>query len=198
MAKLLSAAITFARRGAMGEGGRLATIAVAVAVLGGSGCGYSLTGRGSFLPSYITIISVPQFTNITPVPDIERKLTASVRAELIGRGRYKIEADRSAPSDAVLTGEILHIGLGPAAFDDQQRATQINIVVVTRVEFRDLKTDKVLWSHPALPITERYDLQSRNANIADAGTFLGQDANAVERLSTEFARALVAAILEAF
>lgn len=163
-----------------------------------SGCGYSLTGRGSFLPSYIKVIAVPQFTNITPVIDIERKLTASVRSELIGRGRYKIEPDRSAAADAVLTGEILHIGVGPAAFDAQQRATQINIVVVTKIEFRDLKTDKVLWSHPALPITERYDLQTSNANIADAVTFLGQNVNAVERLSSEFARAVVAAILESF
>lgn len=177
---------------------RLAAVAVAVAVLGGSGCGYSLTGRGSFLPSYIKVISVPIFTNITAVPDIERRLTDAVRSELIGRGRYKIEADRSAPADAVLTGEILHIGSGPAAFDAQQRATQINIVVVTKVEFRDLKTDKVIWSHPALPITERYDLQSTNTNIADAGTFLGQNVNAMQRLSTEFARALVSAILEAF
>jgi hypothetical protein len=177
---------------------RIAALALAVAALGGAGCGYSLTGRGSFLPSYIKVIAVPQFTNITPVIDIERRLTASVRAELIGRGRYKIEPDRSGPSDAVLTGEILHIGIGPAAWDAQQRATQINIVVVTKVEFRDLKTDKVLWSHPALPITERYDLRSTNENFADAGTYLGQNVNAVERLSAEFARALVAAILESF
>ena len=172
-------------------------MALAVAVLGGSGCGYSLTGRGSFLPSYIKVISVPIFTNITAVPDIERRLTDAVRSELIGRGRYKIEADRSAPADAVLTGEILHIGSGPAAFDAQQRATQINIVVVTKVEFRDLKTDKVIWSHPALPITERYDVTT-SSDIANAGTFLGQNANAMQRLSSEFARALVSAILEAF
>jgi lipopolysaccharide assembly LptE-like protein len=179
---------------------RIAAVALAVAVLGGSGCGYSLTGRGSFLPSYIKVIRVPLFTNITPIPDIERRLTDSVRSELIGRGRYKIEANASSPADAVLTGEILHVGSGPAAFDEQQRATQVNVVVVTKVEFRDLKTDKVLWSHPALPITERYDITTSTSPdiIANAGTFLGQNVNAMQRLSAEFARTLVSAILEAF
>jgi Lipopolysaccharide-assembly len=168
---------------------------VALALAGGSGCGYSLAGRGSFLPSYIKVIAVPLFTNNTPVFEIERKLTDAVRAELIGRGRYTIETDRSKPTDAVLTGEIMHIGVNPAAFDQQQRATQINIVVVTKIEFRDLKTDKVLWSHPSLPITERYDVTT---NVTDASTFLGQNVNAVQRLTSEFARGVVSAILESF
>jgi hypothetical protein len=58
-----------------------------------------------------------------------------------------------------------------------------------------VKTDKVLWSHPSLPITERYDVTT---NIADVGLFLGQDANAMQRLSSEFGRTVVSAILEAF
>ena len=168
---------------------------IALAVAGGSGCGYSLSGRGSFLPSYIKVIAVPQFANNTPIIDIERRLTDAVRSELIGRGRYKVLPGREQASDAVLTGEILQISVVPAAFDAQQRQTQVNVIVVTKVEFRDLKTDKVLWSHPALPITERYDVTT---NVADAGLFLGQNANAMQRLSNEFARALVSAILEAF
>jgi lipopolysaccharide assembly LptE-like protein len=175
----------------------LAAVSLALVLLGGAGCGYSLTGRGSFLPSYIKVISVPQFKNNTPIFEIERTLTEHVRAELIGRGRYKIESDLSRPHDAVLTGEIIHIGIGPAAFDQNQRATQIVISVVTKLEFRDLKTDKVLWSHPALPISERYDVTT-STDISSAGTFLGQNTNAVQRISTEFARAVVSAILESF
>ena len=55
-----------------------------------SGCGYSLAGRGSFLPAYIRTIGVPLFTNNTPVFDVERRITERVRTELIGRGRYKV------------------------------------------------------------------------------------------------------------
>ena len=39
------------------------------------GCGYTLAGRGSFLPDYIRRIGVPLFVNNTPVYEIERRLT---------------------------------------------------------------------------------------------------------------------------
>ena len=39
----------------------------AAALLGQGGCGYSLAGRGSFLPAYIHRIGIPQFTNQTAV-----------------------------------------------------------------------------------------------------------------------------------
>jgi len=40
---------------------------LAVATLTGSGCGYTLVGRGSFLPDYIKTIGVPTFENRTPL-----------------------------------------------------------------------------------------------------------------------------------
>jgi len=36
-----------------------------------SACGYSLAGRGSFLPLYIKTIGVPQFNNLTSIPDVD-------------------------------------------------------------------------------------------------------------------------------
>ena len=55
-----------------------------------AGCGYSLAGRGSFLPEYIRTIGVPQFTNHTQVFDIDRRVSDRVRAELTNRGKYKV------------------------------------------------------------------------------------------------------------
>jgi hypothetical protein len=164
-------------------------------VLASSGCGYSLAGRGSFLPAHIKIIGVPMFVNNTPVFEVERTITERVRSELIGRGRYTVQPDRTAV-DAVLIGEILNIGLAPAAFNQQQQATRYAITIVAKIEFRDLKTDKVIWQNPALAFTEQYDVTSTVA--ADAATFLGQNQNAVERLASEFARTIVSAILESF
>ena len=43
---------------------------------------------------------------------------------------------------------------------------------------------------------EEYDVSTTARDRPNA--FLGQDANALERLATEFARAVVSAILEAF
>lgn len=175
---------------------RLLALAVVVAAASlSSGCGYSLAGRGSFLPSYIRTIGVPMFINNTAVFEVERTITDRVRSELIGRGRYKIETERVGV-DAVLTGEILNIALAASAFNQQQQATRYAITIVARIEFRDLKTDKVLWQNPAMAFTEQYDVTTTVA--PDAAAFLGQNTNAVERLASEFARTIVSAILEAF
>jgi len=99
--------------------------------------------------------------------------------------------------DAVLLGEIQSVTLNVAAFDQQQQATRYGLTLVVKVEFRDLKTDKVLWSNPAWQFTEQFDVTTATTGL-DANAFLGQDQNALERLSAEFARALVSAILEAF
>ena len=161
-----------------------------------SGCGYSLAGRGSFLPEHIRTIGVPLFANHTPVFDIEQRFTDRVRSELIGRGRYKVVPERTGV-DGVLVGEIQSITLSVAAFNEQQVATRYSLTVVVKVEFRDLKSDKVLWSNPAWPFTDQFDVTNATTGT-DANAFLGQDINAQERLASEFARALVSAILEAF
>ena len=167
-----------------------------LAAVTSSGCGYSLSGRGAFLPPHIKIIGVPMFVNHTPVFEIEQKITAKVQAELIGRGRYEVKPDRQNV-DAVLLGEIQAVALAPAAFNDQQQATRYALTIVAKLEFRDLKTDKVLWANPALAFSEQYDVATTQTAL-DPNAFLGQNANAMERLASEFARTIVSAILESF
>ena len=173
-------------------------VALAIVLAGGlasTSCGYSLAGRGSFLPVYIRTIGVPLFANQTSVYDIERRVTERVRGELIGRGKYKVEPVE-AGTDAVLSGEIVAISLTPAAFTEAQQASRYVLTLVARIEFKDLKSNKVLWSNPAWQFREEYDIT--NVTTVDASAFLGQDTNAVERLAAEFARSVVSAILEAF
>ena len=64
------------------------------------------------------------------------------------------------------------------------------------VEFKDMRTNAVLWSNPAMQYREEFPLNPTSA--VDTATFLGQDINARERMANEFARALVSSILEAF
>src|ERR1041384_1352189 len=77
-----------------------------------SGCGYALAGKGSFLPSYIQTIGIPEFTNRTTVFNLETQLTQKVRAEFIGRGKYRILPEGTGV-DAILTGEILAADVVP-------------------------------------------------------------------------------------
>jgi Lipopolysaccharide-assembly len=174
---------------------RLSFVALLAVAPLGLGCGYSLAGRGAFLPAYIRNIGVPAFTNNTPVFDVDRRVTERVRAELAGRGKYKI-FPTEAGNDAVLTGEISSISIAPVSFN-QQQATRYALIMSAKVEFKDLKTGKILWANPAVQFREEFE-PSTGTNVADATAFFGQDTNAMERLSTEFARSVVSALLEAF
>jgi hypothetical protein len=159
-------------------------------------CGYSLSGRGSFLPASIKVIGVPLFTNVTSVYEIERPVTDRVRAELIGRGRWTVKPDIEAV-DATLIGQIAAANLTPAAFNEQQQATRLVLTLVARLELKDVKANKVIWSTPGMQFSEQYEISTSNS-ANDANAFLRQDANALDRLSSEFARAVVSAMLEAF
>jgi hypothetical protein len=166
-----------------------------VVLLAHTGCGYSLAGRGSFLPAYIQRIGIPVFENETAVFDLNRQVTERVRSEFIGRGKYTIVPE-STGVDAVLTGTIASVTLTPVAFNTQQQATRYALVLTARVEFKDMRANKVLWSNQSMQYREEFPLDV--TATLDTSTFLGQDVNARERMANEFARALVSAILEAF
>jgi Lipopolysaccharide-assembly len=162
---------------------------------GSASCGYALAGRGSFLPDYIQTIGVPQFVNNTPYY-VEQVFTERVRTEFINRGKYKVLPE-AAGVDALLNGEIMSITIAPASFSDQQQASRYIILVTAKIEFRDLKTNKVLWDNPQWQFREEYEA-SAAVDALDPNAFFSQDLNALDRVSTEFAKSVVSAILEAF
>jgi hypothetical protein len=172
----------------------VALAAVVALTLALPGCGYSLSGRGSFLPAYIRVIGVPMFVNSTTVFDVEKRITDRVMSELIGRGKYTVKPDATGV-DGLLTGEIASITLAPAAFTPDRQATRYALTLTARIEFKDMKTNKVLWSNPMMQFREEFDITT---DVADPSAFFGQDANALDRVATEFARSVVSAILESF
>jgi hypothetical protein len=161
-----------------------------------SACGYSLAGRGSFLPAYIRTIGIPQFVNTTPVYELEQAFTERVRTEFINRGNYKVLPEATGV-DAVLAGEILTIQIAPASFTDEQQASRYTFTIVAKIEFRDVKANAVLWDNPQWVFREEYEASSA-ADALDVNAFLGQEVGALERVAGEFAKSVVSAILEAF
>src|SRR5580765_4527698 len=171
----------------------------ALCVLGGffwSSCGYTLAGRGSFLPAYVKRIGIPSFANRTVVFNIETMLTQKVRSEFIGRGKYQILPEATGV-DALLSGEVTAVSVQPASFSTQQLASRYAIQMVAKIELRDMRENKVLWENPSLVFRQEYDATG-GRTVLDPAAFFQQDANALERMSTEFARTIVSAILEAF
>ena len=171
-------------------------MAVAAACMLGGACGYSLAGRGSFLPDYIETVGIPVFANNTPFFEVEQVLTSEVRSEFIGRGSYRVVPETTGV-DAVLEGTINSIRVMPASFTDQQQASRYVFALRASLSFRDLKTDEVLWANQNLVFTEEYDVATGGGAL-DASAFFGQQSNAVERLAGDFAKTVVSAILEAF
>jgi hypothetical protein len=162
-----------------------------------AGCGYTLAGRGSFLPSYIQTIGVPTFANSTTVFNLETLLTEKVRGELIGRGRYKV-LPQDTGVDAVLAGDITTVSITPASFNTQQLATRYTITITANIQLRDIReSNKVLWENPSMVFRQDYDNTS-GQNVLEPAAFFGQEANALDRVGTDFARTIVSAILEAF
>jgi len=191
------------RRHLAARGSRALLLRVLCVLCGGallSGCGYSLAGRGAFLPSYIRTIGIPTFVNRTTVFNLETLVTQKVRSEFIGRGKYQILPQNSGV-DALLNGEVTAVSITPASFTAQNLASRYVITMTARIELRDLRENKVLWENPSIMFRQDYEATSGRApasNLVDPVAFFQQDASALERMSTDFARTIVSAILEAF
>jgi hypothetical protein len=168
----------------------------AVVAVSTPACGYSLAGRGSFLPAYIKTIGVPTFVNRTTVFNLETMLTQKVRAEFIGRGKYQI-LPQSTGVDALLTGEVINVNIAPASFNPQQLASRYAITMIARIELRNMRDNTVLWENPSVMFRQEYEATS-GRTATDPAAFFQADTTALERISTEFARTIVSAILEAF
>jgi len=162
----------------------------------GSGCGYALAGHGSFLPAYIKTVGIPTFANHTTVFNAETLLTDRVRREFIGRGKYTVMPAADGV-DATLTGDISSITVAPASFSSTQLASRYVITMVVSIQLRDTRADTLLWENPSLVFRQEYEATSGTGPL-DPSAFFGQQENALDRVSTDFARTIVSAILEAF
>jgi len=160
-------------------------------------CGYSLSGRGTFLPDSIETVGIPLFENRTVAFDVEQLLTQEVRTAFIGRGSYRVVTGEVG-IDALLNGIITNINITPASFNADQQASRYVFTLTASIEFVDVTTEEVLWENPSLVFSDEYEVASGAGQVANVETFFGQRSNAVERVAADFAQTVVSSILEAF
>ncbi len=166
-------------------------------LLGLSGCGYSLAGRGNFLPDYIAVIAIPTFENHSDQVEIEELFTLKVVEEFNSRGKYKIQAEE-AGADAVMYGVVLSLTSAPSVLEgggdvgDPNQAATYTVVVRAQVEFVDLVQDDLIWSSNSFQFRDDYEIGE------DPEEFFDQEGLTLQRLAEEFAKSLVSSILEAF
>src|SRR5687768_18587027 len=98
-------------------------LTLAAAAGASTACGYSLAGRGSFLPTYIRVIAIPLFLNRTPYSTVEQLFTEKVRVEFQSRGNYTVKPTEEG-ADGIVRGEITGISAAPVGFTETQLATR--------------------------------------------------------------------------
>jgi outer membrane lipopolysaccharide assembly protein LptE/RlpB len=161
-----------------------------VGVLLFPGCGYHTVGHTVQLPENVKTIAIPAFKNETLTYRIEQMLTASVVREFTTRTRYRILNQTSDDADATLSGTVVSTVATPLAYDTATgRAASVLVVVSMRVKLTD-RNGKVLYQNPAYVFREQYEVSQ------DLASFFEEDSPAFRRLSQDFARTLVANILE--
>jgi hypothetical protein len=176
---------------------RTFAFAVLMSALLSTSCGYTLAGRGSYLPETIKTIGVPDFVNRTPYFETAGMLSQRVRSEFIGRGKYKV-LPQDTNVDAVLRITLNDVRLTPTGFNENQQATRYVVTVSVAAQFIQVSDNKVLWQNPNQVFREEYQQASGGTSVIDPATFFGQQSNAVTRMAQDFARTIVSAILEAF
>ncbi len=166
-------------------------LALTLGLVGG-GCGYHTAGHSVALPQNVHTIAVPGFISQSQTFRIEQIMTDAVVREFNTRTQFHVIHEANADADAVLRGIVLSASTTPLAYDSQTgRVASALVTVSLQVTLTD-RDGKVLFQNPSYLFHEQYELSR------DLPTFFEEDSPAVDRLSRDFARTLVANILEAY
>lgn len=165
-----------------------------ILALASVGCGYSLVGRGSFLPDNIKVVSFPTFKNSTQRVGLEQRLSRAVATELASRGKFSV-TPREGEGDAQLIGDITGFALYPVSADAQGRATQYQIQITANISLTTLPEGKVLWKNGAYTFRENYDLAGGAVN---ASNYSDLENVVIDSEAARFAQSLVTSMLEGF
>lgn len=169
---------------------KLAVIAILAALT--TSCGYSTAGHAAKLPTEVHTIAVPAFENKTQTYKIEQVLTAAVVREFTTRTNYHIANRDTQEADATLRGTVVAAELAPLTYDSRTgRASSALITVTMKVQLVD-RGGKVLFDNPNYVYREQYQISR------EVSSFFEEESPAQDRLARDFARSLVANVLEGF
>ena len=167
-----------------------AVVTVLLSLALSCGCGYSLAGRGSFLPEDIRVIAIPAFES-TARPAVAEKMRNAVVDEFNGRGRYRV-VDSENEADAVLRGTITSFLVTPLNFGSEDFADRSQIVVAASATLKRARSGELLYENVAFSFRGEFEVQSEGDEFFDA------EPEIVDELAEKFAISLVTSILENF
>ena len=168
----------------------VAAFLAAFALMSVSGCGYHTLGAATHLPPDVRTLAVPVFATRTEASGTETAMTEAVIREFATRTRFRVTSDGGTGADAVLRGVIFKQTTTPLTYNaatQQSSSFLITIVASVTLTARD---GRILYENKNYVFREQYQ------STTNLSTFIREDPAAIQRLSREFARQLVADVLE--
>jgi hypothetical protein len=171
---------------------RIFVLTLAAAAVSLGGCGYHTVGAATHIEPGVHTLSVPVFSTRTETYHTETVMTDAVIREFTARTRYRVMPEASPDADAVLHGTILKEAVTPLTYNaSTQESSSFLITIVASVTLNG-RDGKVLYEN------KNYVFRQQYQSTTDLPTFLQENPAGLERLSRDFARALVADVLEGF
>jgi outer membrane lipopolysaccharide assembly protein LptE/RlpB len=157
-----------------------------------SGCGYHTAASAGHLPSNVRTLAVPVFQNATQSYHVEVAFTQAIIREFSSRSSYHLTSKNDGNADATLQGTITSFQVIPLTYNSQTgQSSSFLITVKARVVLTD-RNRKTLYENSNYLFRQQYE------TTQDLVTFIQEDPAAIQRLSRDFAQAVVSDILESF
>jgi len=155
-----------------------------------TGCGYHTLGSAAHLPPDVRTLSIPVFATRTQAYHTEALVTQAVIREFATRTKLRVTPSATGDFDAVLHGAILQQTVAPLTYNtDTQQSSSFLITIVASVTLTG-HDGRVLYEN------KNYVFRQQYQSTTNLPTFLDESPAAEERLSREFAQALVSDVLE--
>jgi outer membrane lipopolysaccharide assembly protein LptE/RlpB len=163
----------------------------AIAALSLIGCGYHTLGAATHLPPDARTLSVPVFATKTDNYHTEAVMTNAVIREFAARSRLRVTpGEGGGVPDVVLHGTILQESVVPLTYNTStQQSSSYLITVVAAVQLTK-RDGQVLFEN------KNYVFRQQYQSTTNLPAYFDESPAAIERLSRDFARALVADVIE--
>jgi len=157
-----------------------------------TGCGYHTAASAAHLPNTVHTLAIPTFQNATQSYHTEVAFTQQVIREFSSRTRYKLVVGNDPDADATLDGTITSFQVVPLTYNSQTGQSSSFLVTIKAKVILIDRNHRILYQNSSYLFRQQYE------TTQDLVSFIQEDPAAVQRISQDFARAVVSDILESF
>ncbi len=163
-----------------------------------AGCGYTLVGQASNIPSDVRRVYIEPLTNATQRAQVDQILTQAISDEMVTRRRNFSVSSTLGDADAILRGTVVSFDVRALTFDENGLANNFEITITADMRFeRPPKAGEdegeEIWSSSRYFFREDYPLEED-----DGGAYFDRENLAIEETSVRFAESMVTDLLEGF